>query len=178
MPASAQEQEAPSGNMLFSMTSPNAQTQLLEIQTQNLFTDMCAHQIPSPSSPGEKVGPWPAGLPSWNAQQGARGAWCSEAGHPHGALPASSAPCPAGSWWTPHSISGPQEDREGASGVAQRHLERNLRFQIPLAPQPCCQSQFMLPPKSINPGRGLNAAPSPPEDLHFPPSWGSSKATL
>ena len=62
MPASAQEQEAPSGNMLFSMTSPNAQTQLLEIQTQNLFTDMCAHQIPSPSSPGEKVWPWPAGL--------------------------------------------------------------------------------------------------------------------
>ena len=178
MPASAQEQEAPSGNMLFSVTSPNAQTQLLEIQTQNLFTDMGAHQIPSLSFPEETVGPWPTALPSWNAPQGARGAWCSEAGHPHGALPASSARCPAGSWWTPPSTLVVRKMTEGVSGVAQRRLERNLRFQIPLAPQPCCQSHFTLPPKSINPGRGLNDAPSPPEDSHFPPSWASSKATL
>lgn len=78
----------------------------------------------------------------------------------------------------PPSTLAVRKKTEGVSGVAQRRLERNLRFQIPLAPQPCCQSHFTLPPKSINPGRGLNAAPSPPEDSHFPPSWASSKATL
>lgn len=117
--------------MLFSLTSPKAQTQLLEIQTQNLFTDMGAHQISSPNSLGETVGPWPAGLPSWNALQGTHGAWGSEAGHPHGALPASSAPCPSGPSWTLHSTLVVRKKREkGQVGLPRGPLRGTSGFRF------------------------------------------------